>query len=457
MRTRIVLAIAATFLVASLQADEWQWRRIACEGQYLQSTVCPPDSEDVIYVSIPWVMSVPDSGPGVYKSTDAGLTWRNLPQSEDEDCYSLTLDPLDPNTVYCGTRTLFEHPDGWPWRSQDAGEHWERSFTKFSRYMASPWDEGTIFATDDLPCDLGYWLSRSTDDGASWIDICSGVVAMMSDNVVYHREDPLLVFAAVDFEIPDSAGLGRSCDKGSTWEIVLPGRDIPGFDQDPLDGSHWVALRLTFPGDGSEEVWFAESFDSGSTWEERLLDLDFSVRSVRRLLFDRFDPQILYMLDPVLVPGLYRSTDGGYTWSAMNEGLPPSTGTRDIFLLEERPGEILAARSDGLWKWTNQHAGERPGEMIPGALRIESVSPCPFQGMMQARMSIPKSGMVDAHVYSLQGRLMRHLFHTPLEKGMHCFAWNGRDQIDREVAPGVYVLMVRAEDTQASRRVVKLK
>jgi len=460
MRAMSALIMLVALFVNGLRAEVWGWRRISWEEQLLRSVVCPPDSENVIYVSVPYVISEPDSGPGVYKSTDSGQTWRFLSESESDVCYSLTANPLDHNTIYCGTRTIFTHPDGWPWRSRDAGEHWDRSFDRFARYVASPWNENIIFGIDASQIyDIGYQLSRSGDNGTTWIEICEGSEsdAFISDNVVFHREDSLTVFAPVVFETPDSVGLGRSQDEGITWDIVLPGKDIPGFDQDPFVPSHWVALQVISPGTGAEQVWFAESFDDGETWEERLLDLDFSVLGVRRLMIDKFDPQVLYLLAPGLVPGLYRSTDGGDTWSAMDEGFSPSTGTKDIILLKDRPGEILAARSDGLWKWTDQQEGENHGVSISEIIRIESVSPCPFREITHVGMNIPKSGMVTAQVYSLRGGLERNLFSKSFKRGIHQFVWDGRDDARREVSPGVYVLIVGTGDTSVSQRIVKLK
>ena len=51
--------------------EDWQWTRIGWEGMRVWSAVSPPDSGDVIYVSI---CEGPDRG--VHKSTDGGLTWR---------------------------------------------------------------------------------------------------------------------------------------------------------------------------------------------------------------------------------------------------------------------------------------------------------------------------------------------------------------------------------------------
>ncbi len=434
-----------SLLVFTALADGWQWRRIAWEGIYLESVVCPPDSENVVYVSTSDCY-LPEEEWGVYKSTDNGLTWRFLEESNGPFPYAVTVDPKDPATIYCGYYDIFT--GDVPWRSRDAGETWERTTENSTRYMPSPWEHDLIFATQGWN---NYSLYRSTDDGVTWNWISGTEEPVFCDRVVFHREDSLVVFAC----LASPRGLCRSTDRGETWELVLEG-EVSAFDNDPADPHHWIAFVVV----SSQSLWpqFAESFDDGISWE--LWDFPYDVWTGRQMVFDLFDSRTIYMAYAGASPeplGILRSMDGGLTWDSMNNGLPSPFGANELFLSRARSGELLAARRYGLWRWTDQLIGETPGEPVSGVLRIESVSPCPFQGSMEARVVIGTRGVARGCVYSLGGSVVRQVFSRPFAEGVYQFVWDGRDDGGRVVAPGAYVLRVEMGNRQAMGRVVKLR
>jgi hypothetical protein len=81
-------------------------------------------------------------GGGVYLSTDAGKSWRNV-LVQDQHVYDVTTDPRNPQVLYaCG----FESS---AWRSADRGEHWRRvdgyDFKWGHRVIPDPLDASLIF------------------------------------------------------------------------------------------------------------------------------------------------------------------------------------------------------------------------------------------------------------------------------------------------------------------------
>lgn len=83
-------------------------------------------------------------GGGIYLSTDAGQSWRNV-LDKDQHVYDVTVDPRRPATLYAAG---FESS---AWRSIDRGEHWERikgfDFKWGHRVIPDPADPRMIFVT----------------------------------------------------------------------------------------------------------------------------------------------------------------------------------------------------------------------------------------------------------------------------------------------------------------------
>ena len=88
----------------------------------MTSIVCAPDRVDTIIVGA--------AGGGIWKSDDAGQTWRSLWHKQPSlNIGSLAIDPSNPATVYRGTGEANLSADSYPgvglYRSLDGGETWQ--------------------------------------------------------------------------------------------------------------------------------------------------------------------------------------------------------------------------------------------------------------------------------------------------------------------------------------------
>ncbi|MBN1425426.1 hypothetical protein JXA88_12805 [Candidatus Fermentibacteria bacterium] len=447
---RIVASLSVLLCVGfSANGNEWEWKSIAFGDLLLRSVASPPDSGDVLYVAMPSA-AAPDSETGVYKSRDGGISWEYLSESNNVHCYRLTVDERDQSAVYCGTGTTLWHPEGWAWRSRDAGSHWDRGDFTHTRYLPSPWGDSRIFATHTYdPVDLGFGLARSQDDGVSWILVCNDFAWSLSDHVVFHSQDSSVVCAAICSPISSSPGLGRSDDGGVTWRVILPGY-VRGFDQDPADPLHWMAV-MGHGEEYSEDLDVASSLDDGATWST--WPIGTYGNGECRLEFDHHEPGTIYLR----TDRLYRSDDEGVSWALLSDGLPGTGATLD-FCQTSRPGELLAARSDGLWLWTDRvSAEESPLLGVAGALKIEAVAPVPFRDIVTARFTCDAPEMVSAGIYSLEGRLVRTLMDGTIGAERHQVSWDGRTAQGSLASPGAYVLRVVSPSGQATATVVRVR
>lgn len=128
-------------------------------------------------------------------------------------------------------------------------------------------------------------------------------------------------------------------DNGVTWmkvSTVNPGGAIYGFLQGP---ENWQRIYAA-----TESGAFVSS-TRGKTWERLTIEPGTSSStSVRALAIDPWKPEIIYA--GLRGKGIYKSTDGGDTWSQMNKGVDARLGLSepyDIAVDVSRPDDVYAA------------------------------------------------------------------------------------------------------------------
>jgi hypothetical protein len=288
----------------------------------------------------------------------------------------IAADPRDPLTVYasgCGRST----PETWPscgtFKSVDGGATWTRILDQDATALAIyPGDSSVVYAGD-----WGAGVLRSVDAGASWSLLNSGISCVFVRSVAVDPVNSSTVLAGssnIGHSSEQCGGLFRSLDAGTTWQLLSRFIWPQQLAFDPGNGSRVLALDYVGEGCCSLEI----STDGGTTWREpsggpfgaTVLVTDprvsprvyavgagvymsadggehwqmtsLSVFSVTSLAVDPTNPEIIYAgttnLGNGWIPaGVFRSVNGGQSWSQMNTGLTDSevlsvgvnaTGTR---------------------------------------------------------------------------------------------------------------------------------
>ncbi len=223
-------------------------------------------------------------GDGIYKSTDAGLTWRHMGLPESRHIGEIRVHPDDPDLVYVAAlgHASKDNPERGLYRSKDGGESWELVLHVSERAGAvdvalDPNNPRIIFATiwqarrtfwsiDSGGPDSGLWRSR--DGGDTWENISNrpgmpdGILGKIGVAVSPARSGR--VFAMVEAE-GRKRGLYRSDDFGETWEKVSSNPDLgwrPWYYQHviahPTDADEVFVMNM--------KAW--KSIDGGKTFEE---------------------------------------------------------------------------------------------------------------------------------------------------------------------------------------------
>jgi photosystem II stability/assembly factor-like uncharacterized protein len=184
-------------------------------------------------------------GDGVYRSTDAGVTWRHMGLAETRHIGEIRVHPTDPDLVYVAAlgHASKDNPERGLYRSSDGGENWELVLHVSDGagavdvaidpnnpriLFATMWQtRRTFWSINSGGDDSGLW--RSKDGGDTWENISTkkglpeGTLGKIGVSVSPARQ--ARVFAIVEAE-GRTRGLYRSDDHGETWEQVCAKPDL---------------------------------------------------------------------------------------------------------------------------------------------------------------------------------------------------------------------------------------
>ncbi len=293
----------------------------------------------------------------VWRSTDGGNWW--TPAGKEltaSDVVWIAVHPTVPGTLYVGTLSRPEEHPGIA-KSTDGGSSWHWLFTdgdsaEGAGALANP--PGRLcFGPGNPP---SIWLpnvnlhSRSSDDGAHWTSfyvVVGDHEYSDANGFAFSSSDPNLVWAygtSGDY-------LRKSVDGGATWARVTRrsygfiGWCSPAFLIDPADPN-----RLLVGGGGSNGI--VASTDGGETW----LSLDdfpdtVTVQSLTA------DPSKFNTLYASTNDGIFKSTNGGRSWSKIGAGLPLD-GEKNVvksIVVDPRSSNVLWASvyNNGIYRSTD--------------------------------------------------------------------------------------------------------
>jgi hypothetical protein len=157
---------------------------------------------------------------GIWKSTNGGQSW--VPVDDfmaSLAVSSLTLDPTNPSVMYAATGEGFFNHDALPgagiFKSTDGGNTWAQlpstaSWGTVNRLSHDPDQPNTVFAARSFPSGI----YRSADGGASWAQVLSIVGSIAVDVKVNPWVGDLVMAASRG----SNAGVWLSMDGGDTWQ-----------------------------------------------------------------------------------------------------------------------------------------------------------------------------------------------------------------------------------------------
>ena len=323
---------------------------------------------------------------GVWKTTDFGRTWNpifdSMPTGSIGD---VAVAPSNPNVVYVASGEGLQRPDlsvgDGMYKSVDAGKTWKHlglsKGLQIGGISIDPKDENRVFAAvlgHPYGANEERGIYRSTDGGKTWnkvlyIDENTGAIQVTIDptspNIVYadmfaHRLAP---WENGEWGGPAS-GLYKSTDGGTTWKALktgLPGKDDGlgriGFCIAPSDHNRLYAVVSSNEKTGG----IYRSDDAGESWTKINADNRLWERGddFAELKVDPKNKDIVYDANVVT----WKSTDAGKTWTGW-KGAPGGDDyhrlwinpyNTDIILLASDQGAGITVNGGQTWSsWYNQ-------------------------------------------------------------------------------------------------------
>jgi photosystem II stability/assembly factor-like uncharacterized protein len=335
------------------------WKHIGLEDTHQISRVCVhPKNPDIVYVAAQGHVWAPNADRGIFRSKDGGKTWQKvLFRSDKAGASDLTIDPTNPSVLYAGFWEVYRKPwtleSGGPgsgiFKSTDGGDTW----TEITRNPGLP--RGTIGI-------VGITVSRANSDRLWAIVEAEDGGVFRSDNAgrtwTKTNEQRNLrqrawyytrIYAdpkSADTVYVLNTGFYKSNDGGRTFTTI----SVPHGDNHDL----WIAPddpnRMINSNDGGANV----SFNGGKSWSEQ----DQATAQFYRVALDNDFPYNIYgaQQDNSTVKTASRTTGNGITerdWYDVGGGesgwIAPSPKDSNI---------IFAGSYDGLTTRYDHHTGQ---------------------------------------------------------------------------------------------------
>ena len=279
---------------------------------------------------------VPPPKPAAAKALFEGMKYRFVGPFRGGRVLAVAGVPGQPNTYYFGAVA------GGMWKTTDGGLNWSPLWDKFpgaspsiGAIAVAASDPNVIYVGTGEACIrgdivMGNGVYKSTDAGKTWKFIGLRDTYSIGRMIVDPKDANIVYVAALGHPFGPNAtrGIFRSRDGGKTWQRVLYVDDKTGgidiqFDlsnSNILFAGMWQAVRKPWtmesggPGSG-----LYRSADGGDTWT-KLTGNGLPEGTLGRIgVATTSNPNRIYALIEAEKGGLFRSDDGGEKWQLVND------------------------------------------------------------------------------------------------------------------------------------------
>lgn len=291
-------------------------------------------------------------GDGIYKSTDAGATWKKSGLPESRQIAAIRVHPKNPDLVYAAVQGALNGPseERGIYMSADGGANWKKilyinSSTGCSDLSMDYTNPRILYAAmwehHRLPWEVksggpGSGLYKSTDGGLTWNKLDQGIPKELGKMAIeVSRSNPNKVYALIESDThKEQGGLFVSADGGASFNRVSKDHR--------LTTRAWYYIELAVNPQNENEVhslgaeWI-KSIDGGKTWS----NLSTAHGDYHQLWINPVNPNNLVMADD---GGASISFNGGQSFSSLDN--QPTAQLYRINVDNQFPYRIYAGQQD---------------------------------------------------------------------------------------------------------------
>lgn len=314
----------------------------------------------------PLTIYVGAASGGVWKSVDAGNTFKPIFDEHPQSIGAVRVDPSNPRTIWVGTGESWTRNSvsvgAGVYKSTDGGDHWTamglEKTERIARIQVSSKAADTVFV-----CATGHlWngneergVYRTSDGGKTWtralfVDADTGCADLAID-----PQDPRILYAAMwqfrrspDFFSSGGKGSGiyKSSDGGGTWTRLSAGLPAGELGRIAIAAAP-SRPSVVYAAIESKDSALYRSDDAGATWNQMNASFNIGIRAFyfAHLVVDPVDFNTVYK------PGLTTtiSTDGGKTFTATGFGGGPHPDHHALWINPKNTSEMLLGTDGGLY------------------------------------------------------------------------------------------------------------
>lgn len=343
-------------------------------------------------------------GAGVADTTLVShLAWRFIGPARGGRVTTVTGVPQEPFTFYLGST------GGGVWKTTDAGVSWASVSDgqiregSIGAVAVAPSDPNVVYVgtgSDGLRSNVstGRGIYRSADAGKTWTHVGLPLAGHVGA-IRVHPTDPNTAWAAAignAFGRNPERGVFKTTDGGRTWQRVLFVSDSTGAvdlelapdDPNTLYASMWRGERKPWTIiSGAREGGIYRSRDGGATWTKLGGGLPTGLFGKSNVAVSAADPKRVYaLIEAKPGAGLYRSDDRGETWRLVNTQATLVTRPFYYTTLGADPtnADVVYAGAEGFFRSVDGGATFRPMDTPHGDNHDIWINPRDGKLMIQA-------------------------------------------------------------------------
>lgn len=366
------------FISAFLQSQQHTWNTFS----YPPSTTGRYDDVFFLNENLGW--AVKGGGGAVFKTTNGGINWTQLPLSNPNNEYYRNIEFLNENVGFLGTLTNNFY------KTVDGGNSWQK-IQNISPYPQAICGLDTVGASTVYGCGAWFqpaYIIKSTDSGNTWqfIDMSAYAIALVE--ILFVNENIGYVSGT------DSQGgvILKTYDGGTSWTKIY-GSNIPDeyvWKMQIMDNMMFGSIASYTPHSGK----LLKSTNGGLTWETK----DFPDVDVQAVGF--VSPTKGWMGGHHT--GFYETSDGGDTWT--NLGIGGSLNR--IFFLSNT---LAYASGNNIYKMTTSGLSTvDSGDQSVKELKVE-VAPNPLNEILNLKVHYEHSDHILVGLYDVSGKFLKYI------------------------------------------------